>query len=123
MLTGVTFYSSWIFLFSNTKASDANIGIIANFGSFEKPLLLLFRSHKISLNFLLLELNDACALVTFPFHLTKSCAETKRSQGVFHRHNHLIHLIETIPIDVIHESTPQRFFSKEIQFVSLDALV
>ena len=29
----------WNFLFSHSEASDANIGIIANFGSFEKPLL------------------------------------------------------------------------------------
>ena len=38
ILTGVTF-CYWNFLFLHSKASDANIGIIANLGSFEKPLL------------------------------------------------------------------------------------
>ena len=37
-LIGVSF-CYWHFLFSRSKASDANIGSIANFGSFEKPPL------------------------------------------------------------------------------------
>ena len=36
---GVTF-CYWIFLFSHSKASDANIGIIANFVYFVKKLLV-----------------------------------------------------------------------------------
>ena len=46
ILTGVTF-CYWTFLFSRGKASDANIGIIANFGCFEKPLFIpkLYRVH------------------------------------------------------------------------------
>ena len=46
---GVTF-CYWNFLFSRSKASDSNIGIIANFLSFEKPLMekiLLLADHDV----------------------------------------------------------------------------
>ena len=86
-----------------------------------KNLYYFYSDHiKLVYIFCLWNWMTSCPLVTFAFHLTKSHAETKMSQGVFHQHNHLIHLIETIPIDVIHESTPQRFFAKQFQFVSLD---
>ena len=49
--TGVT-SCYWIFLFPHSKASDSNIGIIANFGCFEKPRC--FSEHPAFLNVLLL---------------------------------------------------------------------
>ena len=53
---GVTF-AYWNFLFSGNKASDANIGIIANFMSFEKPRVVDF-----GMNYLLNCLNIPSSL-------------------------------------------------------------
>ena len=58
MLTGVPF-SCWIFLFSHrsSKACDANIAIIANFGCFVKKLYCL-------LNFIKVNLISLCERIT-----------------------------------------------------------
>ena len=65
------------FLFSHSKASDAYVG------SFKKPLLLLFRSHKISLHFLSLELNDIMPFGNLCFSFDKITCRDKNVSGCF----------------------------------------